>query len=70
MSRTIFIEEHEINLNVGKELVASFEGTYSGDLIEGAIDESYETKLNAAQLIALAQWLLEKAAERSRDEKL
>jgi hypothetical protein len=69
MNKSIEItEEDEIICRVGTTPTANFEGTYSGDLIEGAIYETYELRLNQQQLIALAQWLLEKAKDRAAEK--
>ncbi len=65
--------DDEIWVKTGKKhdtKVASFEATYGGDLIEGAIDETYETRMSADALIRIAIWLLEKAQERKINEEL
>lgn len=61
-------EDEVIIKHLDGEVVAKFEGVYSGDLIEGVIDETYENKMTAADLIAIAQWLLQKAFDRACDE--
>lgn len=51
------------------QLVANFEATYGGDLIEGGIGETHDAKMTASALIQVALWLLEKARERASDEE-
>lgn len=67
MNMAIQQDENEIAVKIGSETVASFEATYGGDLLEGYINETYESKLRASALVKLANWLLEKAADRACD---
>lgn len=62
--------EDEVKIKVDGKVVAIFMGTHGGDLIEGEVYENYEHLMTSADLIAVAQWLLQKAFERACNEGL
>lgn len=70
MNNHIETSEEEVKVKIGKQVVAKFEATYSGDLIEGNIDEAYDLRMTSYDLIEIATWLLEKAKDRAREEAI
>lgn len=70
MNSHITSSEEGITIKKGDKIIADFQAVYSGDIIEGEIDEDYEFRLTSYDLIELATWLLEKAKERAREENI
>jgi len=64
MSRSVRAEEDEIEIKYGNTIVAHFEDNGNG--LGGHVDELYNYPLEADEIIALAQFLLNKASDRAR----